>query len=173
MKEEHKGIKSISLNFFNDENKNVRELNQISYRMLSFIFFSYLFYAKILGYIDDNNINENLFPFNSGSLYNVILQSWKFLENALKSKGINEIQIFLHLIYPKLIEILKSIPKIERIDYKLILFNLQSLFLYFTNKRNILGDEVLIDEINQLPKKIVKLDDDFINIFQHPHLKLD
>ena len=62
---------------------------------------------------------------------------------------------------------------IERIDYKLILFNLQSLFLYFTNKRNILGDEVLIDEINQLPKKIVKLDDDFINIFQHPHLKLD
>ena len=59
MKEEHKGIKSISLNFFNDENKNVRELNQISYRMLSFIFFSYLFYAKILGYIDENNINEN------------------------------------------------------------------------------------------------------------------
>ena len=37
----------------------MRELNQISYRMLSFIFFSYLFYAKILGYIDDNNINEN------------------------------------------------------------------------------------------------------------------
>ena len=59
MKEEHKGIKSISLDFFNDENKNVRELNQISYRMLSFIFFSYLFYAKILGYIDENNINEN------------------------------------------------------------------------------------------------------------------
>ena len=85
--------------------------------MLSFIFFSYLFYAKILGYIDDNNINENLIPFNSGSLYNVILKSWKFLENALKSKGINEIQIFLHLIYPKLIEILKSFPKKERIDY--------------------------------------------------------
>ena len=61
---------------------------------------------------------------------------------------------------------------IERIDYKLILFNLQSLFLYFTNKRNILGDEVLIDEINQLPKKIVKLDDDFINIFQHPQFKI-
>ena len=61
---------------------------------------------------------------------------------------------------------------IERIDYKLILFNLQSLFLYFTNKRNILGDEVLIDEINQLPKKIVKLDDDFINIFQNPQFKI-
>ena len=64
MKEEHKGIKSISLDFFNDENKNVRELNQISYRILSFIFFSYLFSAKILGYINDNTINENLFPFN-------------------------------------------------------------------------------------------------------------
>ena len=42
---------------------------------------------------------------------------------------------------------------IERIDYKLILFNLQSLFLYFVNKKNISGDEILIDEINQLPKK--------------------
>ena len=35
------------------------------------------------------------------------------MENTVKSKVINEIQIFLHLIYPKLIEILKSIPKIE------------------------------------------------------------
>ena len=40
------------------------------------------------------------------------------MENASKSKGINEIQIFLHLIYPKLIEILKSIPKIESLNIR-------------------------------------------------------
>jgi len=65
------------------------------------------------GYIDDNAIKSNLLPSNSKSLYDTILRSWKLLENALKSKGINEIKIFLHLIYPKLIEILKSTQKIE------------------------------------------------------------
>ena len=84
----------------------------------SFIFFSYLFYGKVLGYIDDNTINNNLLPSNSKSLYDTILRSWKLLENALKSKGINEIQIFLHLIYPKLIEILKSTQKIETPDIR-------------------------------------------------------
>ncbi len=70
-------------------------------------------FEAIFGYIDDNTIKSNLLPSNSKSLYDIILISWKLLENALKAKGINEIQIFLHLIYPKLIEILKSIPKIE------------------------------------------------------------
>ena len=78
------------------------------YSRYSFIFFSYLFYGKVLGYIDDNTINNNLLPSNSKSLYDTILRSWKLLENSLKSKGINEIQIFLHLIYPKLIEIFKK-----------------------------------------------------------------
>jgi hypothetical protein len=63
----------------------------------------------------------------------------------------------------------------ERIDYKLILFNLQSLFLYFNNKRNITGEEELDDEIEQLPAKIIKLDDDFIHSFRNLqcHLKLN
>ena len=61
---------------------------------------------------------------------------------------------------------------IERIDYKLILFNLQSLFLYFVNKKNISGDEILIDEINQLPKKTIKLDDEFVKIFENSQLKI-
>ena len=45
MKEEHKGIKSISLDYFNDENKNVRELNQISYRI--YLLFSFLIYFML------------------------------------------------------------------------------------------------------------------------------
>ena len=61
---------------------------------------------------------------------------------------------------------------IERIDYKLILFNLQSLFLYFVNKKNISGEEILIDEINQLPKKTIKLDDEFVKIFENPQLQI-
>ena len=61
---------------------------------------------------------------------------------------------------------------IEKIDYKLILFNLQTLFLYFVNKSNIIGNELLIKEINEIPKKIIKLDDDFIKIFENPQINI-
>eukprot|EP00833_Pecoramyces_ruminatium_P011837 jgi/Orpsp1_1/1185869/evm.model.c7180000095707.1 len=60
---------------------------------------------------------------------------------------------------------------IKRIDYKTILFNLQSLLLYFNNKRNICGNELISDEIKKLPKSIIKLDADFINIFINTQLK--
>ena len=62
---------------------------------------------------------------------------------------------------------------VEGIDYKLILFNLQTLFLFFTKKRNIIGNEKLIEEIKNLPKKIIKLDEEFINIFKNPQLKIN
>jgi len=61
---------------------------------------------------------------------------------------------------------------IEKIDYKVIIFNLQSLFLYFSYKRNINGNEILIDEINLLPKKVLKLDDEFITIFKNHQFKI-
>ena len=56
---------------------------------------------------------------------------------------------------------------IQKLDYKLILFNLQSLFLYFTKKRNIDGSESLLDEINLLPKNIIKIDKDVIDAFKN------
>ena len=117
IKEEHKGIAVISQDLFNKENKKVRDLNQVSYRLLSFIFYSYLFYGKILGFVNDKII-DNIIQFNDFSIYDIMIKTWKFLENALKAKGINEIQIFLHLIYPKLINILMMIPKVENIQIR-------------------------------------------------------
>ena len=61
---------------------------------------------------------------------------------------------------------------IEGIDYRLILFNFQTLFLFFVTKRNIIGNEKLIEEIKKLPKKIIKLDDEFINIFKNRQLNI-
>ncbi|OUM63632.1 hypothetical protein PIROE2DRAFT_9776 [Piromyces sp. E2] len=62
----------------------------------------------------------------------------------------------------------------ENTDYNLILFNFQSLFLYFINKRNINGNEILIDEINNVPFKIINLDEVFIDLFRNfPNIKLN
>ena len=75
----------ISQDLFNKENKKVRDLNQVSYRLLSFIFYSYLFYGKILGFVNDKII-DNIIQFNDFSIYDIMIKTWKFLENALKAK---------------------------------------------------------------------------------------
>ena len=49
---------------------------------------------------------------------------------------------------------------------------MQSLFLYFTKKININGDEIFIEEIQNLPKNYIKLDDEFINIFNNHQFKI-
>ena len=56
---------------------------------------------------------------------------------------------------------------LQKADYKLFLFNLQSLFYYFTKKRNIDGNELLIEEINLLPKNIIKIDEEMIELFKN------
>ena len=61
---------------------------------------------------------------------------------------------------------------IEKIDYKIILFNMQSLFLYFNEKININGNEILIEEIKNIPDNLNILDPEFINIFETFQFKI-
>jgi len=60
----------------------------------------------------------------------------------------------------------------ERYDYSLILDCLQSLFQYFYNKRNINGNENLLEEINQLPGSIIKLNSEFRRFINDNQLNL-
>ena len=121
-KEEHKGIKQVSQNFFIKNDKKIRILNQISYRLLSLIFYSSLYFGQLLGYIKENEIKQ-LIPKDSKSLFDVMCKTYKFLENALKAKGINEIQIFLNYIYPQLSNTLKNCPSIDTKEIRLNLEN--------------------------------------------------
>jgi len=61
---------------------------------------------------------------------------------------------------------------IDQVNYEIILVNLQSLFLYFTNKRNINGNELLLDEIEKLPENIIKLDNDFKKLINMNQLNI-
>jgi ribosomal protein S6 len=121
-KEEHKGIKQVSQGFFNKIDKKIRDLNQISYRLLALIFYSSLYFGQLMGYIKENEIKQ-LIPKDSKSLFDVMCKTYKFLENALKAKGINEIQIFLNYIYPQLSNTLKKTPSINTKEIRLNLEN--------------------------------------------------
>ena len=151
--------------------------------------FSYRNCFKENGNINYLNYKENKFDFFSieVELSKILLpekrlfsneQNQDFIIYAFEGFNQNECIILDFKEKIKEIQLLSNEEKanlknlIERIDYKLILFNLQSLFLYFVNKRNINGEEILINEIKQLPKKIIKLDEDFIHIFKNPQFKI-
>ena len=131
------------------------------------------------GNINYINYKEIKFDFNSIEieLAKILLTGKRLLENEQNQdfityafEGFNQNECIILDFQKKMYltnqekSILSNI--MEKVDYKLILFNLQSLFLYFTKKRNIDGNENLLDEINLLPKTIIKIDEDIINSFK-------
>ena len=64
MNQDYKGIICNNYILFANENKKVRELSQVSYRILSFIIYSNIFFNYILGYINGEEILEKqLIPY--------------------------------------------------------------------------------------------------------------
>lgn len=57
--QDEKGISKISENHLNKHNKIVRDLSQVSYRLLNFILYSHLFWARLL---TDDKTYDNFLP---------------------------------------------------------------------------------------------------------------
>ena len=93
-----KGFKNVNYNFFIKENKKVRNMNDITYRILSFVFYSCVYYCEKLGFL--NNIQE--FSFINGNEQNnnilfILKKIWEILIDELKNKEVNNIQCFLNM----------------------------------------------------------------------------
>ena len=140
-KREYKGILEQSYLFFITK-KSIRELDQISFRLLNFIIYSNIYFAYKCGFISLKDINKNkLVPIEENAFqgkynldsseYNgyrrelletrkaglkeenadkgiirILCINWIFLQDALKEKGVDNIKIFINLIYKDLIDII-------------------------------------------------------------------
>ena len=104
------------------KNKDVRYLNQVSYRLLSFIFYSNLYFAEKLNYLRKENINDYLLKMpkgendNSINCFEILKITYKLLKDELSNKGINQIQIYLNMIYPKLKELIHKTNEMNTIE---------------------------------------------------------
>ena len=104
-----KGFKKVKFNFFIDQNKSVRNMNNITYRILSYIFYSCIYYCEKIGYIQDNELDN--FYFIDGNekindIFFILKQIWGILIEELLKQGINNIQCFLNMIIPELTDII-------------------------------------------------------------------
>ena len=93
-----KGLPQIDKNFFRKEDKYMRGLNPITYRLLNYILYSHLFFAKLL---TKSNRFDKCLPKNIkwGEILN---ESWALLEKELKNKEIKSIEVFMNFIFKDL-----------------------------------------------------------------------
>ena len=107
-----KGLPSIDKNYFKKDNKIIRNLSQISYRLLNYILYSHLFFARIL---TKTNRYDNYLPkgMNWGETLN---ECWNQLNHELKNKGINKINIFMNFTFKELFYKLHDREYIDKYD---------------------------------------------------------
>ena len=78
------GFNSISRQFFENQNKNVRKLSIISYRILNYISYCHLFFAYCLGYITEDDLEKCLIK--DINILNIIETNWNLLKESLQKK---------------------------------------------------------------------------------------
>ena len=93
-----KGLPSIDANYFKKENKIVRNLSQVSYRLLNYILYSHLFFAKMV-----TRTRRFDYYLPRGMTWGeTISECLIFLNYELAKKGINSIEIFMNFIFKDL-----------------------------------------------------------------------
>jgi hypothetical protein len=151
-KEEKKGIQKNNFDYYISTKKQIRNLNQIAYRLLNLLIYSEIYFGEILGFISQEELNEIL-PEKTSS-FRMLKENWNLLKNEINNKGIEKIQIFLNIINQKLFNIIKKYNNFEEKE-----------------KRNLFEDEInklceettnnkdnLIKEYLELNNKLLSID---------------
>ena len=110
--ENSKGVTKITIEDLNKENKIIRNLSQVSYRLLNFILYSHFFFARI--YTEDKKYDECI-PIELGNSWITLLTNcWISLKNELLEENINDIDMFMDYVFPYVFEILNTQKSIEK-----------------------------------------------------------
>ena len=94
------GFSNIPRDFFQKQEKKIRNLSDIGYRLLNFISYSFLFFNFCLDNITKEEMKKYLIK--DMDILQILKTDWNLLSGALKKKNINSTQIFLNMIFKKL-----------------------------------------------------------------------
>ena len=102
-----KGLSPMSKDVFLKQNKKVRKLSELSYRILHFLIYSHLLFANCLNYISDEQLKSDCLV-NDMTCIQMLEKDWEFILEILQGKGIQSIQIFMNLIFKRISELIKN-----------------------------------------------------------------
>ena len=112
-----KGIFISDKNSFKSDNKIIRNLSQISYRLLNYILYSHLFFARL---ITNKREIKNYLP-RGMDFTETLYECWIILKDELLKEEIYSIEKFMNYIFTDLFPRLNKEGSIENYD-KLIKF---------------------------------------------------
>ena len=156
-KKNQMGIGECSKNYFLKKNKIIRNLSQIGYRLLNYIFYCHLFFGYIIGNISEIDLNKYLVK--NMTIIEVIEADWKLLKESLEEKNIDCIQIFMNLIFDDISELIKNCNYFEKPEEREKFENeIEKIIIKYSDKYDDFSD-IYIEE-NKLQMKF----DDYYNI---------
>lgn len=91
-------------NNFKNDKKIVRNLSQISYRLLNYILYTHLFFAKL---ITNKNYFDEYLPKRMDWI-GTLNECWNILKNELLKKNICPIDEFINYIFEDLFQMLNK-----------------------------------------------------------------
>ena len=141
------GFNAIDRDYFERQNKKIRRLSEIGYRLLNFISYCHLFFSYCLGNISHKDLNECLIK--NCDILGIIQIDWNLLKEALQQKNIGSIQIFLNLIFKDLCKLIKK---------------------YEITKNNI-DRENFENQVEELIEKYLKKYPDYVQIYNEENQK--
>ena len=98
--ERDKGLPSnIDKNFYLRDNKIIRNLSQVSFRLLNFILYSHLFFARIFTNLERFDSYKPLDNNKVMSWGEILNESFILLKKELSKNGIHSIDIFMNFIF--------------------------------------------------------------------------
>ena len=152
-----KGIMKDYRNNDFERNDPVRNLHNITYRLLNFILYSNILGAFILNYLNNQEMSNFLIEFlEPYTLFGIIKKDWSILNNSLKEIGIENIQIFINIIFDKIIDLMINLESA----------NTQDKFESFENSINNYILEIISnkDNINKLNEDYHLLNKEILSI---------
>ena len=142
------GLNKIDLINFKKENKIIRNLSQISYRLLNYILYCHLFFAKLF---TESERFDRYLP-DGISWISMIKECFNKLKSELEKKGIKNLEIFMNCVFKDLFTELHEQECINSYE-ELIKFE-DKLEELIQEKLKISKEE--INKYNELEKESIK-----------------
>ena len=134
----------------NYESKNfenldfVRDINIITFRVLNIILYSYLLGSNIIKSLSNEDTQNYIIQGYDPNLFSVIKKNWELLFIPLKEKGIENIQVFMNMIFDKVIEMINNLDSVDSIEKLNAFENQVNEYII-----NIISNKENVEKLNQ------------------------
>ena len=141
LKTEPTGINKEDISFFIErKNFNIRNMSELTFRILNFILYSFLLISNSLDYLSDDLL-QNKYTHGDYTCFKCIEKDWELINDILKEKGINNIKSFFNIIFDNLSQYLQKCEKMESSEKR---SNFEKKINEYIN--GLINDKKILDE---------------------------